>query len=206
MAAGSRTTVRGPRLGVWLLASGVVHLAVVALLAAGTGLSADPMSASALRISVQAPSTAGSVAGAGGAETAAEPAPADGETARTADKAQQGPAQRAEAAADGAHAPPGDDRIDRAEVIAELAAQLRNHFTYPALARQRGWQGEVVLRLDIHANGRLDNVAIASSSGHRVLDRSALDALRALAESGPLGDYQHRIEGLYVPVIFRLEG
>jgi protein TonB len=49
---------------------------------------------------------------------------------------------------------------------------------YPAEARRRGWQGEVVLRVEVSAEGRADAVAILRSSGHAVLDEAALAAVR----------------------------
>lgn len=49
---------------------------------------------------------------------------------------------------------------------------------YPALAERNGWEGEVLLTLSIDASGRVARAAVAASSGHDVLDRSALDAAR----------------------------
>lgn len=49
---------------------------------------------------------------------------------------------------------------------------------YPALAERNGWEGEVLLTLSIDAAGRVERAAVAASSGHDVLDRSALDAAR----------------------------
>lgn len=50
--------------------------------------------------------------------------------------------------------------------------------TYPARAERAGWQGLVVLRLWIDETGRVVRATIESSSGHAVLDRAALDAVR----------------------------
>lgn len=48
---------------------------------------------------------------------------------------------------------------------------------YPYQAQQRGWEGVVVLKALIKAEGRPDRVLIAKTSGHRVLDRAALKAV-----------------------------
>jgi protein TonB len=49
---------------------------------------------------------------------------------------------------------------------------------YPMTARQRHWQGTVLLRVYVGADGRAQQVVIARSSGHDSLDESALDAVR----------------------------
>lgn len=49
---------------------------------------------------------------------------------------------------------------------------------YPLLARQRGWQGLVLLRLSIGVDGAVTNVAVERSSGYEVLDAEAVAAVR----------------------------
>jgi|CXWL01.1.fsa_nt_gi protein TonB len=48
---------------------------------------------------------------------------------------------------------------------------------YPALARSRGWQGKVLLRVRVTAEGLSEAVTIHRSSGHEVLDESAVAAV-----------------------------
>jgi len=48
---------------------------------------------------------------------------------------------------------------------------------YPAFARSRGWQGKVLLRVNVSADGHSDSVTVDSSSGHEVLDESAVEAV-----------------------------
>jgi protein TonB len=50
---------------------------------------------------------------------------------------------------------------------------------YPMLARRNGWSGEVLLRVRVTASGKAASVEVERSSGHAVLDRSALAAVRA---------------------------
>ena len=45
---------------------------------------------------------------------------------------------------------------------------------YPDTARRMGWEGEVLLRLEILPDGRVGRVHVARSSGHKVLDQEAL--------------------------------
>lgn len=48
---------------------------------------------------------------------------------------------------------------------------------YPSLARRRGWEGRVVLTVQVDAAGRALSLAVATSSGHGVLDDAALAAV-----------------------------
>ncbi len=49
---------------------------------------------------------------------------------------------------------------------------------YPAAALRAGLSGEVVLRIDVGADGRPDRIEVASSSRHRALDQAAIRAVR----------------------------
>jgi len=49
---------------------------------------------------------------------------------------------------------------------------------YPRLAQRRGWQGKVLLRVKITADGRSANVSVQQSSGHEMLDEAAVEAVR----------------------------
>jgi protein TonB len=49
---------------------------------------------------------------------------------------------------------------------------------YPAEARKKGYQGEVLLRAEVLSNGRVGDVELKKSSGHEILDRSALAAVK----------------------------
>lgn len=59
------------------------------------------------------------------------------------------------------------------------AAYLRNpppH--YPQAAQEEGWEGRVVVRVHVDANGRPVEVELHTSSGHDLLDKAALAAVR----------------------------
>lgn len=76
---------------------------------------------------------------------------------------------------------------------------------YPAEARQKGWEGVVVLRVSVDKNGRATVVEKESSSGFEVLDASAIKAVKAwrfrAAKVGTLS-----IEStVRVPIRFALE-
>ena len=49
---------------------------------------------------------------------------------------------------------------------------------YPLLARQEKWEGSVVCEVQISKRGRVSDAVVVKSSGHDVLDASALKAVR----------------------------
>lgn len=75
---------------------------------------------------------------------------------------------------------------------------------YPSQARQNGWEGTTILRVEVLADGVTGVVEIVQSSGYRSLDEAAIDAVRA-ARFQPA-----RLEGVAivswveVPITFRL--
>jgi len=63
----------------------------------------------------------------------------------------------------------------------ELAYPDYNHNPkpkYPKVARKRGYEGEVKLKVFVLANGRVGKIEIIRPSGHEILDRSALEAVK----------------------------
>jgi protein TonB len=51
--------------------------------------------------------------------------------------------------------------------------------SYPDLARRNGWEGRVMIRVEVSAEGRPLSTAIAKSSGFGVLDQAALRAVKS---------------------------
>jgi protein TonB len=49
---------------------------------------------------------------------------------------------------------------------------------YPREARKKGFQGEVVLKVEVLSDGLVGQVEVKKSSGHEILDRSALSAVK----------------------------
>ena len=49
---------------------------------------------------------------------------------------------------------------------------------YPRIAKQRGWEGEVLLKVHVDTQGRPIKVLIKTSSGYRVLDKAAVNAVK----------------------------
>ncbi|WP_328807201.1 energy transducer TonB [Paraburkholderia elongata] len=60
------------------------------------------------------------------------------------------------------------------------AAYLHNPAPpYPVIARQRGWEGRVLLKVHVLASGQPDEVTVAATSGHDSLDVAAVEAVSA---------------------------
>ncbi len=49
---------------------------------------------------------------------------------------------------------------------------------YPQEAREKGYEGEVILRVEVLPNGRVGQIEVKNSSGYELLDRSALTAVK----------------------------
>lgn len=74
-------------------------------------------------------------------------------------------------------------RLERPRLTSDPSHWLKH---YPAEARRNHWEGTVVVRLEIAADGTLLDATLHCSSGHDVLDRAALRMLRtARFEGGP---------------------
>ncbi|VAW73102.1 hypothetical protein MNBD_GAMMA15-2285 [hydrothermal vent metagenome] len=66
------------------------------------------------------------------------------------------------------------------KISVALRNHLSSHFVYPWLARQRGWEGRVLLSLTVMGNGDLGDWKVAQTSGYQTLDRSALQAAQRI--------------------------
>jgi protein TonB len=79
-----------------------------------------------------------------------------------------------------------------------LAAIAKLDF-YPREAIERGIEGDVIVLLTLTPNGGVAAAAVATSSGHSILDAAALVAVRGI-NGLPVGQRQ-----VLLPVRFRLE-
>lgn len=76
---------------------------------------------------------------------------------------------------------------------------------YPTVARRRGYEGTVVLRIEVLADGNVGDIEVRASSGHSMLDRQAERTIREKWRFKP-----GRIDGsdttlwIDVPIEFRL--
>jgi len=49
---------------------------------------------------------------------------------------------------------------------------------YPSIARRRGWEGKVILRIEVRKDGTAGKVEVDRSSGREVLDQAAVRAIK----------------------------
>lgn len=103
-----------------------------------------------------------------------DPAPSQASRPAATDPAAEQPQQVAKASPARPPAPRADHRW-LAEALWRKVAQLKR---YPAAARLNGWEGKVVVRAVIGADGRLIEAKVQKSSGHEALDAAALEAVR----------------------------
>lgn len=103
-------------------------------------------------------------------------------------------------------APPVPPPVEEPLVEATAyAAYLKNPPPrYPEMALRQGWQGRVVLRVYVLANGRADTVEIRQSSGRKALDEAALAAVREWTFQPARRGAQTVAAWAVVPVEFKL--
>jgi protein TonB len=80
------------------------------------------------------------------------------------------------------------------------------HGQDPALARQRGWKGTVILRVEVLADGTAGAVEVLSSSGHEILDEAAAAAVRRWRFEPAKANGVAVASHLEIPIRFELEG
>ncbi len=92
---------------------------------------------------------------------------------------------------------------ERKALSHKLQQALTRYFSYPSIARRRGWQGTVILAFNLGRNGNIVDIRIASSSGHTMLDNAALTTLEKIDRIEIAQQFSHSFE---LPVIYQLQG
>jgi len=78
--------------------------------------------------------------------------------------------------------------------------KVMNTLAYPVLGRRMGWTGQVKISFLILKNGDVEKVVVVESSGHSLLDRAAVQAVRKAAPFPP----PPAAAKITLPVAFRL--
>jgi len=60
----------------------------------------------------------------------------------------------------------------------DLMRMATNYKRYPRVAMDNNWEGRVVVRLVVGANGMIASISVMTSAGHEVLDKQALDMIQ----------------------------
>jgi protein TonB len=91
-----------------------------------------------------------------------------------------------------------------------LAESLRRRLAevkrYPSAARLNGWEGKVVVRAVIRADGHLSEVKVHRSSGHETLDNAAMEAIRLVCPLHLQQALSTPEVVVYVPIVYGLAG
>ncbi len=88
-----------------------------------------------------------------------------------------------------------------AESLRQRLAEIKR---YPSAARLNGWEGKVVLRAVIRADGHLSEVKVHRSSGHEVLDNAAMEAIRLVCPLHMTNTMGAVEVAVYVPIVYSL--
>lgn len=75
---------------------------------------------------------------------------------------------------------------------------------YPKTARRRGWEGEVLLKVEVTANGKVIAVQVEKSSGYGMLDQTAREAVALWTFRPARRNGQSIADTVLVPVRFKL--
>lgn len=75
---------------------------------------------------------------------------------------------------------------------------------YPSIAKSRNWQGKVMLRVKVSAEGLSDAVEVEHSSGHDILDESAVEAVKKWRFIPAKRGETPVASSVLVPIIFSL--
>lgn len=67
------------------------------------------------------------------------------------------------------------------EQFAYICDQVKARLSYPSLARRQRWAGQVRVEFTICADGSIEGLRVAASSGRALLDQRALQAVQAAA-------------------------
>jgi protein TonB len=90
-------------------------------------------------------------------------------------------------------------------LLGEVQTRLSRYLRYPPLAREKGWEGTVLVGFRMDPDGNLGQIHVAHSSGYDVLDQSAVHSLSRIERLEQLAP---RLQGhalaMQLPVVYRL--
>lgn len=86
----------------------------------------------------------------------------------------------------------------------QLKEIIRARFTYPRMARRMGWEGLVGLSLHIEDDGSLNQVRVARSSGHKVLDENARKTIQSIGRLQVASNLTIQAADTEIEVLYRL--
>jgi protein TonB len=88
--------------------------------------------------------------------------------------------------------------------MVRIVGKVVSERDYPRLARDRGWQGSTMVRVEIGTDGLLRAVAVTRSSGFSVLDDRAVSKIREIKLPNIPDELRERAFSVDVPFRFSL--
>ncbi|MHB1949298.1 MAG: energy transducer TonB [Gammaproteobacteria bacterium] len=76
------------------------------------------------------------------------------------------------------------------------------HLVYPKIAVDFHLTGTVIVEFTISPDGKINDIAIAKSSGNEVLDKEAIDAISAASPLKNVSSYLEKTEAFYFQIVF----
>jgi TonB family C-terminal domain len=95
-------------------------------------------------------------------------------------------------------------KADNSWLVESLRRRLAELKHYPSTARLNGWEGKVVLRAVIRADGHLSEVKVHRSSGHESLDNAAMETIRLACPLHLQQPISASELAIYVPIVYSL--
>ncbi|WP_303851279.1 energy transducer TonB [Seleniivibrio woodruffii] len=133
----------------------------------------------------------------------AAPAPIAAEPVKSAPVAAAAPAVQSAPPSSSAPVASARPEFDYSAYQSTLNSRLEKNKYYPMMARRRGMEGTVKMKLVIAPNGSLVESQVVASSGYDILDGEALKLVRSVF---PIKHNSDKQISVVVPVTYKLQG
>jgi TonB family protein len=91
--------------------------------------------------------------------------------------------------------------IDKSAIISSFVDRIESLKHYPYIARRRGIQGTALIFVHLNKNGELKDVVLRKSSGHEILDKSAVELIK---KATPFRHGYHSDLKIEIPITYKL--
>jgi TonB family protein len=91
-----------------------------------------------------------------------------------------------------------------AELVFQLHKKLKNLIWYPPIAARSGWEGEVIIDVVLRETGEFIVARVHKSSGHPILDHSAVETVRQACPLTLKEPLEHPVIKLRVPIKYNI--
>jgi len=91
-----------------------------------------------------------------------------------------------------------------AELQALIKADFARYFHYPHLAIRKQWQGNLLLGFQLNNAGFIEKIALLKSSGHALLDASAIASLEKIKSSYTTHSRHNQTIAMQLPVRYQI--